>query len=157
MGSPWPYVFAQADEGWGLLMGGSLDWADRKAPSLADFERLAAAAWRRLPKEFRDMCGDVVIRVEDFAGEDVLKAMRIESAFDLMGLYHGVSLDKRSVMDPVSMPEMVFLYRRPMLDYWAEREETLGHLITHVLVHEIGHHFGLSDADMSHIEAKAAE
>jgi predicted Zn-dependent protease with MMP-like domain len=103
------------------------------------------------------MCGDVVIRVEDFPTEDVVKEMRLQSAFDLMGLFHGVSIDKRSVMDPVAMPNMVFLYRRPILDYWAEYEETLGGLITHVLVHEIGHHFGLSDADMTHIEAKAAE
>jgi predicted Zn-dependent protease with MMP-like domain len=138
-------------------MAGSWNWADKQAPGLADFDRLAAAAWRRLPKEFRDMCGDVVIRVEDFPTEDVVKEMRLQSAFDLMGLFHGVSIDKRSVMDPVAMPNMVFLYRRPILDYWAEYEETLGGLITHVLVHEIGHHFGLSDADMTHIEAKAAE
>ena len=115
------------------------------------------AAWRRLPPEFREMCGNVVIRVEDFPTDDVLRSMQIESAFDLMGLFHGVSLDKRSVMDPVSMPNMVFLYRRPMLDYWAENPETLGQLVTHVLVHEIGHHFGLSDADMALIEANARE
>jgi predicted Zn-dependent protease with MMP-like domain len=74
-----------------------------------------------------------------------------------MGLYQGVSLDKKSVMDTASLPDMVFLYRRAMLDYWAEGEETLGHLVTHVLVHEIGHHFGLSDADMAHIEAEAGD
>ena len=138
-------------------MAGSWDWAGKQAPSLADFEHLAAAAWRRLPQEFRDMCGDVVIRVEDFATDEVLDAMQLQSAFDLMGLFHGVSLDKKSVMDPVGMPNMVFLYRRPMLDYWAEHSETLGHLVTHVLVHEIGHHFGLSDADMAYIEANAGE
>ena len=81
--------------------------------------------------------------------------MKIESPFDLMGLYHGVSLNNKSVMDPASRPDMVFLYRRPMLDYWAEQHETLGDLVTHVLVHEIGHHFGLSDADMERIEASA--
>jgi predicted Zn-dependent protease with MMP-like domain len=134
-------------------MAGGRDWAGRLAPNLADFEQLAATAWQRLPREFRDLCGDVVIRVEDFAGDDVLQAMNLQSPFDLMGLYHGVSMDKKSVMDPVGMPSMVFLYRRPILDYWAEHEETLGHLITHVLVHEIGHHFGFSDADMAHIEA----
>ena len=79
--------------------------------------------------------------------------MKLESPFDLMGLFHGVSLDNKSVMDLPRVPNMVFLYRRPMLDYWAERHETLGDLVTHVLVHEIGHHFGLSDADMAHIEA----
>ena len=103
------------------------------------------------------MCGDVVIRIEDFPTRDVLHTMGLESPFDLLGLYHGVSLDKQSVMDPVGMPNMVFLYRRAMLDYWAEHDDTLGHLVTHVLVHEIGHHFGLSDADMAAIEGAAAE
>ncbi len=79
-----------------------------------------------------------------------------KSPFDLLGLYSGVDLARKSVMDVTSLPDMVFLYRRPILDYWAEHEETLGHIITHVLVHEIGHHFGLSDADMEHIESEAA-
>ena len=139
-------------------MAGStdFDWSDRQAPSLADIERLAAEAWQRLPEDFRNLCGDVVIRVEDFPTDDVQRAMKLESPFDLLGLYHGVSIDKKSVMDPVGLPSMVFLYRRPMLDYWAEHGETLGHLVTHVLVHEIGHHFGLSDADMAYIEASVA-
>ena len=81
--------------------------------------------------------------------------MKLESPFDLMGLFHGVSLNNKSVMDPGGLPNMVFLYRRPMLDYWAEHHETLGDLVTHVLVHEIGHHFGLSDADMEQLEASA--
>lgn len=136
-------------------MAGSADWSERQAPSLEDVERLAAVAWRRLPRAFRDMCGDVVIRVEDFATDEVLNVMKLESPFDLMGLFHGVSLNNRSIMDPVAMPNMVFLYRRPMLDYWAEHNETLGDVVTHVLVHEIGHHFGLSDADMARIEASA--
>jgi predicted Zn-dependent protease with MMP-like domain len=136
-------------------MPGRTEWADREAPSLEDIERLAASAWRRLPRTFRELCGDVVIRVEDFPTDDVLQAMKLESPFDLLGLYHGISIDKKSVMDPMGFPNMVFLYRRPMLDYWAEHHETLGNLVTHVLVHEIGHHFGLSDADMAHIEASA--
>jgi predicted Zn-dependent protease with MMP-like domain len=135
--------------------GTDFDWSERQAPSLADIERLAAAAWQRLPQEFRSLCGDVVVRVEDFPTDEVLRTMKLESPFDLLGLYHGVSIDKKSVMDPVNLPSMVFLYRRPMLDYWAEHGETLGHLVTHVLVHEIGHHFGLSDADMAYIEASA--
>jgi predicted Zn-dependent protease with MMP-like domain len=133
------------------------EWARRRAPSLAEFEELAAAAWQRLPTAFRAMCGDVVIRVEDFADQEVLRELKLESPFDLMGLYQGVSLDKKSVMDVPRGPDMVFLYRRALLDYWAENEETLGHLVTHVLVHEIGHHFGLSDADMAHIETEAGE
>ena len=138
-------------------MASGKDWAKKQAPSLADFEALAALAWQRLPRQFRDLCGDVLIRVEDFATEEVLRELELSSPFDLMGLYQGVSLDKKSVMDTGSLPSMVFLYRRAILDYWAEHEETLGNLVTHVLVHEIGHHFGLPDADMAHIEAAAGD
>jgi predicted Zn-dependent protease with MMP-like domain len=132
-------------------------WADRQAPSLAELEELAAVAWKRLPRQFRELCDNVVIRVEDFPTDEVLREMGLESPFDLLGLFQGVSIDRRSVMDPSGMPNMVFLYRRPLLDYWAEHEETLGHLVAHVLIHEIGHHFGLSDADMEHIEAGAKD
>ena len=138
-------------------MAGIGDWRDATAPSLADIERLAAAAWERLPAEFRKMCQDVVIRVEDFATDEVLDQLGIEDPFELMGLYQGVSLDRKSHMDPPREPDMVFLYRRAMLDYWADGDETLGHLVTHVLVHEIGHHFGFSDADMEAIEAEAQD
>ena len=132
------------------------DWSKLEAPSLAEFEAIADAAYRRLPGRFRALTGDLLIRVEDFPTDEVLDAMRIESPFDLLGLYSGVDLARKSVMDIASLPELVFLYRRPILDYWAEHEETLGHIVTHVLVHEIGHHFGLSDADMEHIESEAA-
>ena len=132
------------------------DWNLRSAPSLAEFEAIADAAYRRLPQRFRDMCGDVVIRVEDFPTDEVLDTMGIESEFGILGLYHGVDLARKSVLDVTELPEMVFLYRRPILDYWAEHEETLGHIVTHVLVHELGHHFGLSDADMERIEQDAA-
>jgi predicted Zn-dependent protease with MMP-like domain len=128
------------------------DWVERQAPSLAEFEAIADAAYAKLPKPFRDMCGEVLIRIEDFPSDEVLDAMGIDSPFDLLGLYHGIDLARRSVMDVTTLPEMVFLYRRPILDYWAEHEETLGKIVTHVLVHEIGHHFGLSDADMERIE-----
>ncbi len=130
-------------------------WKTAAAPSLAVFEALAAAAWERLPGDFRQMCGDVVIRVEEFATDDVLEGLEIEDAFDLMGLYQGVSLDKKGVLDQPHEPDMVFLYRRPILDYWADSDETLGDLVTHVLVHEIGHHFGFSDEDMEAIESEA--
>jgi predicted Zn-dependent protease with MMP-like domain len=133
-----------------------LDWQGAQAPSLAELEAIADEAFKRLPRRFRDLCKDVVIRVEDFPTDEVLEALGAESDFDLLGLYHGVDLSRQSVMDPAAMPEMVFLYRRPILDYWAEHEETLGAIVTHVLVHEIGHHFGLSDADMHRIEEEAA-
>ena len=132
-----------------------VDWRGATAPSLVEFEELAAQAWERLPQEFRARCEGVVIRIEDFATDEVLKSLGIDSPFDLMGLYQGVSLDRKSVMDSGREPDMVFLYRRAILDYWAESDETLGGLVTHVLIHEIGHHFGLSDADMEALEAQA--
>lgn len=130
-------------------------WRNQLAPTLAEFENMAAEAWDRLPAEFRQMCGDVVVRIEEFGTEEVLDELGIEDPFELMGLYQGVSLDKKSVSDVPRGPDMVFLYRRAILDYWSEGTETLDHIVTHVLVHEIGHHFGLSDADMEAIEAAA--
>jgi predicted Zn-dependent protease with MMP-like domain len=120
---------------------------------LADIEALAEAAYARLPEHFRQLCEGLVIRVEDFPAEDVLRTMGIESEFDLLGLFQGVGLPFRSATAPEQMPNMVWLYRRPILDYWAEHEERLDAIVTHVLVHEIGHHFGLSDEDMEAIEA----
>jgi predicted Zn-dependent protease with MMP-like domain len=134
----------------------SLAWRSVKAPSLADLEVIAEAAFRRLPQRFRTLCDGLVIRVEDFPEDEVLDELGAQSDFDLLGLFQGVGLPFRSDSVPVQMPNMVWLYRRPILDYWAEHEETLGAIITHVLVHEIGHHFGLSDHDMTQIEAAAA-
>lgn len=134
------------------MSSASRNWERASAPDIGDFEALAASAWDRMPGEFRKMCGDVVIRVEDFALDEVLDDMEIESPFDLMGLYQGVSLDKKSVSDVPQGPDMVFLYRRAILDYWVEHEEALGDVVAHVLIHEIGHHFGLSDDDMERIE-----
>ena len=131
-------------------------WQDRLAPSLEDFAVMAEAAFAQLPATFRELTGGVPIRIDEFPADDVLKSLGIEDQFDLLGLYHGISLDQRSTGDLPRLPDMVFLYRRPLLDYWAEHDETLGDLIIHVLVHEIGHHFGLSDADMEAIETKAA-
>ena len=132
-----------------------LAWRSVKTPSLADLEVLAREVFARLPAKFRALCEGLVIQVEDFAPDEVLEDMGIESEFDLMGLFQGVGLPFRSESTPVQMPNMIWLYRRPILDYWAEHDETLGKIITHVLVHEIGHHFGLSDADMAGIETSA--
>ena len=133
----------------------TLAWRDYKAPSLAEFEALAREEFHRLPEEFRAMCGDLVIRVEDFATDEVLDRMGIQDPFELTGLFEGVGLPFQSTSDSGRMPNMVWLFRRPILDEWAEREETLGTMVLHVLVHEIGHHFGLSDADIEAIEARA--
>jgi predicted Zn-dependent protease with MMP-like domain len=130
-------------------------WRRAKAPSLEEFEVLAEAAYRRLPEGFRTMCEGLVIRVADFPTDEVLDELNAQSEFDILGLFQGIGLPFRSESAPVNMPNMIWLYRRPILDYWADHDETLGKIVTHVLVHEIGHHFGLSDADMAAIEAIA--
>ncbi len=132
-----------------------LAWQPMKAPSLAELEILASDVYRRLPHRFRKLCADLVIQVDDFPTEEVLDHMGAESEFDLLGLFQGVGLPFRAESDPIQMPNMIWLYRRPILDYWAEHDETLGDVVKHVLVHEIGHHFGISDADMEAIEASA--
>lgn len=124
------------------------------APTLEDIDTLARAAIARLPELFRTHLGAVVLRIEDFPDEEVCRDMELESEFDLLGLYQGHAVG-RSVEVSGSLPDTVFLYRRPMLDLWAEGEESLEHIVTHVLVHEVGHHFGLSDADMHRIEEAA--
>jgi len=127
------------------------------APSLDDFEAIARAAWSTLPSVFTRMAGDVVFRIEDFADEEVLADLGIEDPFELTGLYAGVDLTRESVTDPSALIPMVFLYRRAILDEWADRGDvTLGDLVAHVLVHEVGHHFGLSDDHMDAILAGAA-
>ncbi len=137
------------------LVSDPLAWRPVKAPSLAELEVLAGELFRHLPKKFRDLCADVVIHVDDFPADEVLDEMGAENEFDLLGLFHGVGLPFRAESAPVQMPNMIWLYRRPILDYWAEHDETLGAIVKHVLVHEIGHHFGLSDADMAAIEQTA--
>jgi len=133
------------------------DWSSAAAPSLDDFAALADRAYTALPDDFRRLVGDVVFQVADFADEDVLEELGIEDPFELTGLYQGVSLAHRSVLDPSPSAAMVFLYRRPILDEWAERGDlSLGELVGHVLVHEIGHHFGLSDEDIHRIEDSAS-
>ena len=132
-----------------------LAWRPRKAPSLNELEILAADVYARLPEKFRALCEGLVIRVEDFPTDEVLDEMGAETEFDLLGLFQGVGLPFRSESAPMQMPNMVWLYRRPILDYWAEHDETLGAIVAHVLVHEIGHHFGLSDDDITALEEAA--
>ena len=123
------------------------------APSLADFERIAEAAFLRLPEEFRERCDDLLIRVADFADADTLDDMEIEDPFELTGLYDGIALTEQSVTDLRTGPDTVWLYRRPILNEWVERGNVpLDRLIAHVLVHEIAHHFGYSDDDIAAID-----
>jgi predicted Zn-dependent protease with MMP-like domain len=121
-------------------------------PSLDDIARLAQAAWADMPDAFRKLGGDVIIRVEDFASDEALADLGLEDPFELTGLYQGVDLTQRSIMDPSPQAPLVFLYRRAILDEWIDRGDvSLRDLVAHVLVHEIGHHFGLSDEAMDAI------
>ena len=126
---------------------------DLTAPSLADIERMARAAFEALPPAFREPCEGLAIHVADFADKETLAEMEVEDAFELTGLYQGVALTQKSVMDVATGPDSVWLYRRPILDEWAERGEvTLSALVAHVLIHEIAHHFGYSDDDIAAID-----
>lgn len=121
-------------------------------PDLADLDRLAHRALASLPENLKRHVADVPIRIEDFPDAETEKEMELESPFDLLGLYRGVSLDRKSVSDAPHDIDIIFLYRRPILDYWSESGEDLYHVVRHVLIHEIGHHFGLSDEEMEYIE-----
>jgi predicted Zn-dependent protease with MMP-like domain len=121
-------------------------------PSAQEIEAIARRALDALPAPFSDNLGDLILQVEDFADEDTLREMGIADPFELTGLYEGVPLTERSVEQSGALPDRVRLFRRPILDEWADGEDSLEHLVTHVLIHEIGHHFGLSDADMHALE-----
>ena len=121
-------------------------------PSLADIEVLAQRALAGLPRRFARPLGRVVIRVDDFPDRETERSMRLDSPFDLLGLYRGVALPHKSLGDPNPGVDMIFLYRRPILDYWCDSGEDLFDIVRHVLIHEIGHHFGFSDADLERIE-----
>ena len=125
------------------------------APSADEIDALARAAMARLPEAFRVHLDGVVLRVEEFAGEDVLAELEIEDPFDLSGLYTGRPIGEKSVSDSGAMPDMIHLFRRPLLNEWVETGVTLEALVAHVLIHEVGHHFGLSDADMHALESAA--
>lgn len=126
-------------------------------PTLDDMEALAREAFAQIPSELTRHVDGVVLRVDDFPDLETEREMGLETPFDLLGLYRGVALGDKGVTATPSDVDMIFLYRRPILDYWCESGEDLRHLIRHVLIHEIGHHFGLSDADMDAIEAAADE
>jgi predicted Zn-dependent protease with MMP-like domain len=131
-------------------------WMTLSAPSLDDLDRLAGEAFAGLPDEFRKLVGDVEIRVADFPEDEVLDDLGIQSEFDLLGLFQGTGLAHRAATPFTGeMPNRIWLYRRPILDYWAEHDEALGAVVSHVLIHEIGHHFGLSDDDLEAIEEAA--
>ena len=119
-----------------------------------DFERVAQQAWDGLPAAFREIVGNLVIQVVDFADRDTLAHFGMRSPYGLLGLYHGVGLPFKTTWDPPRLPDMIFLYRKPILRYAERRGESLERVIRHVLIHEVGHHFGFSDADMDAIEAQ---
>jgi len=133
------------------------DWRDRHAPTISTFESLAIEAYGNLPEEFRALTTNLIIEIEDFPDDEVFEDMALETPFDLLGLFEGRGISERFTMETGELPNRIRLYRRPILDYWAENDETLGDIITHVLIHEIGHHFGLSDDDMERIEESADE
>lgn len=124
-------------------------------PTLGDIEAMAREAYASIPTFLRRHCDGVVIRVVDFPSDEVLEEMDCETPFDILGLYQGIDLTRRSFADQPEDLDVVYLYRRPILDYWSEMEEDLMHVVRHVLIHEIGHHFGYSDDDMERIEAQA--
>lgn len=121
-------------------------------PSLDDFADIAERALQRLPKAFAEHIRSIPILVEEFPTDEVVRDMELDGPFDILGLYQGVDLASKSVLDAPGDLDRIFLYRRPILDYWCETGEALDHVVVHVLIHEIGHHFGLSDDDMEAIE-----
>ena len=125
-------------------------------PSADEIEAIARATLAALPREFAGSLGDVVLQVEEFADDATLDSVGVEDPFDLSGIYEGVPLTERSVDQSGMLPERIRLFRRSILDEWASGDESLEHLVAHVLIHEVGHHFGLSDADMHALEDSVA-
>ena len=130
-------------------------WQSMRPPSLDDFDALARAAWENMPAEFKALCDDLIIRVADFPSDEIIEELDLETPFDVLGLFEGndPSLPVSSV-DVENDANIITLYRRPILDYWSEHEEMLGDVVTNVITHEIGEHFGLSDDDMEELESR---
>lgn len=129
--------------------------AEKEPQDSHEFEEVAQAVWDDLPAEFRQAAGNISIQIVDFADRETLDHLGIRSRYNLLGLYHGIGLPFKSVMDIPRGPDMVFLYRIPILAYAQATMEPVAQVIRHVLIHEIGHHFGFSDDDMDAIEAAA--
>jgi len=121
-------------------------------PSIEVLESIATEQLKLLPAVFRPHVAGLVIRIEEFVDEETMTELGLESEFDLLGLYSGVALADKSIGNTATDVDMIILYRRAILDYWCETDEDLSHLVRHVLIHEIGHHFGFSDEDMERIE-----
>ena len=121
-------------------------------PELADLETMALDALKTIPDELRAKVADVVMRIDDFPDSTIQREMGLDDPFELLGLYRGVPLDEKSISDAPQDLDTIYLFRRPMLDYWCETGEDLAHLVRHVLIHEIGHHFGFSDEEMERLE-----
>lgn len=143
--------------GYGSPMAAAMRQGQTLPPTLADIDALAQAAVERLPEAFRRFLGEVLLRVEDFPDADVIAEMGLESEFDILGLYQGRHVGLKGDVPTGALPDIIFLYRRPLLEEWCAGDDTLEALVTHVLVHEVGHHFGLSDADMERIEGVAGD
>ena len=126
-----------------------------RAPSLEELEQLAGACFDELPQEFRDLVDDIVFTVEEIPDEETIRRLGLRSELALLGLFRGANFAARTANRGTLLPTMIILYRRPILNYWAHHRETLKSIVRHVLVHEIGHHFGLSDANMHAIESGA--
>lgn len=133
----------------------SASWRGRPAPSADELAEMAEEAVETIPEPLRQHLEGIVFRIAEFPDPETMASVGVEDAFDLLGLYHGVSLAERSAFETTHMPDMIFLYRRPILDYWVHSGEDLDHIVRHVLIHEVGHHFGFSDDDMHALEEAA--
>lgn len=131
------------------------DWQNQLSPSIGEIELMALEAYAHLPQTFRKLTGEIIIQVAEFPSEEIADDLALETPFDLLGLFEGRGIAERWNPQTGEGPNRITLYRRAILDYWGENEETLGDIIRHVLIHEIGHHFGLSDDDMVAIEDNA--